>query len=135
MNRNCIYMGTPLLMSLIIDNLYYQQLRYHAIFNFSYVGLTPLPIPHTPSSPVTIVFDLFYLLLYSWFFLLYFCKFLGCHGCGLFSLPSQDLEGAQNSYKLHIHFCIFTLRFINFHVNCGYFSAPGYSVGFRSSFA
>ena len=48
---------------LIIDKFYY-----HAIFNFSYVGLTPLLIPHTPSSFVTIVFDLFYLLLYSVFF-------------------------------------------------------------------
>ena len=83
--------GHPLLISLIIDKFYYQQIckRYHGIFNFSYVGLTPLPIPHTPSSPVTIVFDLFDLLLYSCFFLLYFCKFLGCHGFDLFSLPSH----------------------------------------------
>ena len=49
----------------------------------------PPPLSHTLSSPGTIVFDLFYLLLYSWFFLLYFCKFLGCHGFGLFSLPSH----------------------------------------------
>ena len=44
--------------------------RYHAILNFSYVRLTPIPNPvHTPSTPVTIVFDLYYLLLYSCFFL------------------------------------------------------------------
>ena len=43
--------------------------------------------------------------------------------------------GGGGWYKLHIHFGVFTLRFINFHINCSYFSAAGYSIGLLSSFA